>query len=74
VGTTVTVDLSRGPQLVLVPDVQGDSINDAVAALQAAGLQVPEVVGPPFATQATTTNPAPGSQVQPGSSVTLYAA
>ncbi|HVB06255.1 MAG TPA: PASTA domain-containing protein [Acidimicrobiales bacterium] len=74
VGATVQVLVSKGPQLVTVPPVVGDSISDAVATLQAAGLNVNEVVGPPFATQATTTDPAPGSQVNPGSAITLYAA
>ncbi len=74
VGSRVEVLVSRGPQLVVVPTVSGQSIADAVGALRAAGLEVTEVVGPPFATEATTTDPAPGSSVAPGSNVTLYSA
>lgn len=74
VASAVTVTVSRGPRLMAVPDVAGLTIAHAVARLQAAGLQVTEQVGPPFATKATTTSPAPGTQVQPSSSVTLYVA
>lgn len=74
VGSSVTVTVSRGPRLVAVPAVAGDTISGAVAALRAAGLVVTEQIGPPFATKATTTLPAPGAEVRPGSSVTLYVA
>jgi serine/threonine-protein kinase len=74
VGTTVVVTVSKGPQMVAIPPVAGTSVTAAVAALRAAGLVVAEVIGPPFATMAVTTNPAPGTPVQVGSSVTLYAA
>jgi beta-lactam-binding protein with PASTA domain len=74
VGSTVEVTVSRGPLLVAVPAVAGDTIEQAVAAIQAQGLQVSEQIGPPFATKATTTDPAPGSDVRPGTSVTLYVA
>ncbi len=74
VGSRVTVTVSEGPQLVAVPPVSGDSIASAVAALRAAGLVVSEQIGPPFATSATTTDPAPGTQLRPGTSVTLYVA
>ncbi|WP_313715549.1 Stk1 family PASTA domain-containing Ser/Thr kinase [Arsenicicoccus bolidensis] len=39
-GDTVTVTLSKGPELVAVPSVRGRSKDDAVAALKAAGFQV----------------------------------
>jgi beta-lactam-binding protein with PASTA domain len=74
VGTTVAITVSRGPRLVTIPSVSGATIAAAVAALSAAGLTVNEQIGPPFATKATTTQPAPGSQVLPGSNVTLYVA
>jgi serine/threonine-protein kinase len=74
VGSTVSIVISRGPQLVAVPNVAGLSITDALATLQAAGLVVSEQIGPPFARTATTTDPAPGTMVAPNSSVTLYAA
>jgi serine/threonine-protein kinase len=74
VGSTVEVVVSRGPLLVAVPAVAGDTIQQAVSAIEAQGLQVAEQIGPPFATKATTTEPAPGSDVRPGTSVTLYVA
>ncbi|WP_328503524.1 Stk1 family PASTA domain-containing Ser/Thr kinase [Streptomyces sp. NBC_00457] len=41
-GDTVTLTLSKGPEMVEVPDVVGDSVDDAKAALEAAGFQVDE--------------------------------
>jgi serine/threonine-protein kinase len=74
VGSTVTISVSRGPQLVTIPAVSGETIAAAVAALNAAGLTVNEQIGPPFATKATTTQPAPGARVRLGTAVTLYVA
>jgi serine/threonine-protein kinase len=73
-GTTVEVTVSRGPVLVAVPAVDGDSIAAAVAAIEAQGLTVSEQIGPPLATKATTTSPAPGTDVREGTSVVLYVA
>ncbi len=39
-GQTVTVDVSTGPQIVNIPYVIGDSVQQATQALHAAGLQV----------------------------------
>ncbi|MGB9113572.1 MAG: PASTA domain-containing protein [Acidimicrobiales bacterium] len=74
VGTQVSVLVSRGPRLVAVPSVANLPIDTAVMDLRRAGLVVNEQIGPPFATKATTTNPAPGTEVRPGSPVTLYVA
>ncbi|WNM34564.1 Stk1 family PASTA domain-containing Ser/Thr kinase [Streptomyces sp. Li-HN-5-11] len=41
-GDTVTLTLSKGPEMVEVPDVTGDSVDDAKKALQDAGFQVKE--------------------------------
>ncbi|MFI9765602.1 Stk1 family PASTA domain-containing Ser/Thr kinase [Streptomyces sp. NPDC052415] len=41
-GDTVTLTLSRGPEMIEVPDVVGDSVDDATAALEAAGFEVDE--------------------------------
>ncbi|MEU0435053.1 Stk1 family PASTA domain-containing Ser/Thr kinase [Streptomyces sp. NPDC006290] len=41
-GDTVTLTLSKGPELVEVPDVVGDSVDDAKQALKDAGFQVDE--------------------------------
>ncbi|MFI9252214.1 Stk1 family PASTA domain-containing Ser/Thr kinase [Streptomyces sp. NPDC053069] len=41
-GDTVTLTLSKGPQMVEVPDVVGDSVDDAHKALEGAGFTVDE--------------------------------
>ncbi|MDL5201077.1 Stk1 family PASTA domain-containing Ser/Thr kinase [Streptomyces sp. ALI-76-A] len=41
-GDTVTLTLSKGPEMIEVPDVVGDSVDDATAALEAAGFRVDE--------------------------------
>ncbi|MFF5189734.1 Stk1 family PASTA domain-containing Ser/Thr kinase [Streptomyces sp. NPDC000345] len=41
-GDTVTLTLSKGPEMVEVPDVVGDSVDDAKDALEAAGFEVEE--------------------------------
>ena len=74
VGSSVEVIVSRGPRLVTVPTVTNEPVAEAVRTLQRAGLTVNEQIGPPFATKATTTNPAPGVAVAIGTAVTLYVA
>ncbi|MEU0253638.1 Stk1 family PASTA domain-containing Ser/Thr kinase [Streptomyces sp. NPDC006184] len=39
-GDTVTLTLSRGPEMIRVPDVVGDSVDDAHRRLEAAGFEV----------------------------------
>ncbi|MFB7242814.1 Stk1 family PASTA domain-containing Ser/Thr kinase [Streptomyces populi] len=41
-GDTVTLTLSKGPEMVEVPDVVGDSVDDAKKALEGAGFEVDE--------------------------------
>ncbi|WP_393084264.1 Stk1 family PASTA domain-containing Ser/Thr kinase [Streptomyces sp. LN704] len=41
-GDTVTLTLSKGPEMVPVPDVVGDSVDDATKALEDAGFEVNE--------------------------------
>lgn len=74
VGSQVAVVVSRGPRLVAVPPVANLPITNAIIRLRQAGLDVNEQIGPPFATRATTTNPAPGTKVRIGAPVTLYVA
>ncbi|SEJ56737.1 Stk1 family PASTA domain-containing Ser/Thr kinase [Demequina mangrovi] len=75
-GETITVYLSSGPDTVSVPDVRGDSEEDAIAALEAAGLRViarDTEDDPAFdAGRATSTEPAAGETVDRDSGVTLY--
>ncbi|WP_210587356.1 Stk1 family PASTA domain-containing Ser/Thr kinase [Streptomyces sp. GESEQ-35] len=41
-GDTVTLTLSKGPEMIEVPDVVGDNVDDARAELEAAGFEVEE--------------------------------
>ncbi|MEU0037375.1 Stk1 family PASTA domain-containing Ser/Thr kinase [Streptomyces sp. NPDC006333] len=41
-GDTVTLTVSKGPEMVRVPDVVGDSVDDATNTLEDAGFQVDE--------------------------------
>ncbi|WP_346183269.1 Stk1 family PASTA domain-containing Ser/Thr kinase [Streptomyces osmaniensis] len=41
-GDTVTLTLSKGPEMIEVPDVVGDSVDDAKSQLEAAGFEVDE--------------------------------
>lgn len=41
-GDTVTLTISKGPEMVEVPDVVGDSVDDAKQTLEDAGFQVDE--------------------------------
>jgi serine/threonine-protein kinase len=74
-GSTVTVTVSEGAQMATVPNVIGKARPDAVAALREAGLdpevseqetQVPSKVG-----RVTDQFPPPGSELEPGSKVTI---
>lgn len=67
----VTIVVSKGPDLVAVPNVAGQSVPDAQAALGAAGLQVTNVFGPPNK-RVFTTDPGAGANVRRGSGVNLY--
>ena len=70
-GSPVTVNVSKGPDLVTVPDVRGLSIDDATNKLQQAGLVVNGVFGPQRR-QVVATDPGPGTTVHRGSAITLY--
>lgn len=69
---TVTLVVSKGPQLVTVPDIAYQSSKDeAVRKLTDAGLQVE--INAPYggSSQVVSVSPASGSQVKVGSKVTL---
>jgi serine/threonine-protein kinase len=68
-GSTVSVVVSRGQPVV--PDVKGLSVGDASSRLQAAGLKVGNVYGPPGGRVFLMT-PGSGSKVKKGSSVSLF--
>jgi len=72
-GSTVTVNVSLGPQPVTIPtSLVGESVATATAALQALGLHVAGPYGPPGSTTVLSTDPAVGSSVLPGTTVNLY--
>jgi eukaryotic-like serine/threonine-protein kinase len=70
-GGNVKVTVSKGPDLVAVPNVSGMSVQQAQSTMQQAGLSVANVFGPPDK-KVFTTDPPAGSQVKRGSSVNLY--
>ena len=78
-GATLTIIVSRGPDLVEVPNVVGRSIYDAVAALEAAGFRVeldtnvpPGLRGSQLA-PVQSTNPAGGERILRNARVTVVA-
>jgi eukaryotic-like serine/threonine-protein kinase len=77
-GTTVTMQVSRGPEQAEVPNVVGESEENARSALEAAGLRVGEVSQQESADDEPGTvleqNPAAGSSVDTGAAVDLVVA
>ena len=71
-GSTVTVAVSLGPQPVPVPDVTGDTVNQAQAALAADGLVFGGAYGPPKGKVVIGSDPAAGTVVLAGTTVYLY--
>jgi serine/threonine-protein kinase len=69
---TVTLDVSKGPDLVPVPDVRGKSLDAADAALQRAGF-VPEAYGPGGDSIVVDQRPPPGTLAKRGSAVLFVA-
>jgi serine/threonine-protein kinase len=70
-GGKVTVTISKGPDLVAVPDATGKSVPDATTIMQQTGLSIGNVFGPPNK-KVFLTDPAAGAQVKRGSSVNVY--
>jgi len=73
-GDTFDLVVSSGPAPVVIPDVAGEFRDDAVAELEALGLRVNynPIFGPFSGATVTSTDPAIGSTVRKGSSVTLF--
>jgi len=69
--STVTVVVSKGPDLVTVQDFRGDTVEDAVAALEADGLQV-DVVGYRPGRRVREQDPEGGTKLHRNQTVTLY--
>jgi serine/threonine-protein kinase len=69
-GSTVTVNVSTGPPTVQVPNLGGDTVQQAVDAIHQVGLFVSGVLGDPTA-NVTGSQPPSGATVPVGSSVQL---
>ncbi len=74
-GSTVTLTVSNGPATISVPDVTGQPIAQAGNVLGSAGLTIGNTSNQSSDTVASgdviSTNPAPGTQVAPNSSVDI---
>jgi serine/threonine-protein kinase len=70
VGSPVTVVVSRGPHLVTVPNVAGDSVGAASQELSALGFAISGVTGNPIAT-VTSTSPGAGTLAHYGAAVQI---
>ncbi|MDA8271323.1 MAG: PASTA domain-containing protein, partial [Actinomycetota bacterium] len=70
-GSTVAFVVSKGPQMVVVPNVIGDTLQQAEAALNQAGLTVGTVYTYFGSSTVVATSPRGGSTVKVGSSVAL---
>ena len=71
-GSSVSVQVSRGPQPVTVPSLTGKSPSSAAASLSALGLVAGGPYGPSGATTVVSTSPAGGTSVPVGSTVNVY--
>ncbi|MGQ0805837.1 MAG: PASTA domain-containing protein, partial [Actinomycetota bacterium] len=69
--SAVTVVVSKGPELVDVPDLEGLRVEEASAALRAIGL-VPDVEDYQPGGQVRAQDPDAGTQVKKGEKVTLF--
>ena len=69
--STVVVVVSRGPDVVTVDDYRGMTVEDAVMALEEAGLEADVVSYRPFR-RVKQQDPPPGTQVRRNETVTLY--
>ncbi len=72
-GSTVTVVVSKGPDLVAVPDIIGLTLDEAEKALRDAGLELGEFAGRGGGDnrRVREADPEPGSEVRRGSSVNV---
>jgi serine/threonine-protein kinase len=70
-GSKVSITVSKGPDLVAVPDVKGLSVSEAQARLKSVGLDVSNTFGPPNKT-VFYVDPEPGTKVKRGTGVNLY--
>jgi serine/threonine-protein kinase len=72
-GDSVALSVSKGPQTFPVPDVRGMKVDDAVAALKAAGFEATVSQFPGGPGRVLSQSPGPGSKQKRGTTVHLYA-
>ncbi len=73
VGTRITILVSKGPQLVTVPDVTGQGEADAISTLENLGLQVTvNYQISPDVGFVLTQDPLPNTQLNRGANVTIW--
>ncbi|MEU6157263.1 Stk1 family PASTA domain-containing Ser/Thr kinase [Streptomyces sp. NPDC047130] len=72
-GDTITLALSKGPEMIEVPDVTGRSVDEATATLEAAGFEVDEDRGllGIFRDTVKSQSPSAGDKAPKGSTITL---
>jgi eukaryotic-like serine/threonine-protein kinase len=70
-GTEITVVVSKGPEQVAVPNLNGLSEDEAAAKLQDSGLRLGDRFGPPNK-KVFASSPAAGAKVDKGSSIDVY--
>ncbi|MDH6227373.1 Stk1 family PASTA domain-containing Ser/Thr kinase [Streptomyces sp. MJP52] len=72
-GDTVTLTLSKGPEMIEVPDVVGQGVDEATETLEAAGFEVDEDRGllGIFRDTVKSQSPSAGDKAPKGSTVTL---
>jgi serine/threonine-protein kinase len=70
-GSEVLLEVSKGPELVTIPDVVGEDRDVAERTLEAVGLKV-DVIAIPGPGQVRSIDPGAGEAVRKGSSVTLF--
>jgi serine/threonine-protein kinase len=70
-GTTINIVVSKGPQPVVIPPIYQHTVSDAIAMLQAVGLN-PVSGGGSLSGHVFLSDPPQGQSVPPGTTVTLY--
>ncbi|HUQ38982.1 MAG TPA: PASTA domain-containing protein [Acidimicrobiales bacterium] len=68
----VTVTVSKGPERIAVPEVEGRSVREATAIIERAGLKVGDIQGNNKGDTVVFTDPPAGTKVKRATPVTLY--
>lgn len=76
VGTAVTLEISTGPDLAIVPDVEGLRSTRATSVLQSAGFavatQIEPTNDPDMVGRVLRSSPAAGTQIAAGTEITIF--